>query len=166
MSIDSWKYLFVGAARAAEITGVTEVQQRNLRRRGYMPYRGDGANYSFTPQGLAFLLVLNRLAAFGMGPQDAKKIADEAADAIFYYALRSKGAPAIKSPEKLFAREADRKFKGFLVVDRNLIAHEVNYLDDFFAGEDGQEVALILDLDTLGEQLTARAAEPLVTVSN
>lgn len=148
-------------ADAERITGINTAQQRNLRRHGYLPETGKGWT-RFSPEELARLLVLGRLAAIGVPPSTADGVLRQAKNAALVtlaFAQREPGA--IENPMLLEVREVPLKHAADLLTDnRFLVFDGTAHLEATSPPLDG---ALVIDLHALGALLCKRAG-PLFSV--
>lgn len=154
-------------AEAETITGVNVVQQRNLRRHGYLPKTSKGMT-RFKIKEAAGLLVMGKLAERGIPPSTSTEVANSAAALIMLFAQDCSGA--IHDPENRARGEKPIKYlrltrRRFLVAygkSENEFSFE-NDLTTFYAGKSDADLtaAIVLDLQRLAETLCARAGTPL-----
>jgi hypothetical protein len=164
--IDFQKTTFT-PAEAEAITGVNVVQQRNLRRHGYLPKTPKGMT-RFKIDGSAGLLVTGKLAERGIPPSTSTGIAKSAGVLILLFAQDVSGA--IADPENLAQGEKPIKYqtgmrKRFLIAygkSKNEFIFE-NDLTAFYAGKGAADLtaAIVLDLQRLAETLCERPGRPL-----
>lgn len=85
MSIEFQEVQFT-AAEAAEITGMNQARQRDLRRRGFLPSNEGHARFGLYD--LAAMLFIQRMAERGVGPKVSAPLAEISATGIGWFALR------------------------------------------------------------------------------
>lgn len=165
--IDFQKTTFT-PAEAEAITGVNVVQQRNLRRHGYLPKTPKGMT-RFKIDGAAGLLVTGKLAERGIPPSTSADIAKSAGVLILLFAQNVSGA--VHDPESRAIHEAAplpyppgmrRRFLIAYGKSKNKFSFE-NDLTAFYAGKSDADLtaAIVLDLQRLAETLCERAGRPL-----
>jgi hypothetical protein len=163
--IDFQKTTFT-PAEAEGLAGVNVVQQRNLRRHGYLPKTPKGMT-RFKLDGAASLLVTGKMTERGIPPSTSTDIAKSAGVLILLFAQDVPGA--IADPENLARGEKPIKYppgmrKRFLIAygkSKNEFSFE-NDLTAFYGGKGADlTAAIVLDLQRLAETLCERAGRPL-----
>jgi len=152
--------------RTEEITGVSVMTQRNLRRAGHVEKSNDGWSRHSAHE-LATLLVFNELDMHGIPVGRALKTAEHAAKRITIFAYRFPGAAVDENggkpphPPIIVAEDWNERFLVCFGNDQFAITPT---LDRLFYDDDGtteHSVLLVLDLARLGKKLAERAGEPL-----
>lgn len=160
-------------AEAETISGISGMQQRNLRRHGYLPEEGKGwTRYSI--EELARLMVIAALSEVGVTPAVGSYVADEQVGrttksaATIIWALACNNPDAIlrnvvtqldERPVKLSPSGLPR----FLIVLPGKKIKFESVVPTFESGTDGH-VATVIDLQGLANAIVQRARKPLVTV--
>jgi hypothetical protein len=154
------------SSEAEEITGISQTQQRNLRRAGYLK------ETPYPPASLAKMLIMGKLdrlnipPAFSSGIADHKvtKAIDSAAVLVLIHAQlnpsaiydpddRARGEKPIKvSPAAPAAR--------FLIVSGDEMDFEKS-LSKIQGDENDSPAVIVLDLRAMGSELVRRAGQPL-----
>jgi len=146
------------AGEAADITGLTAVQQRNYRRHGLLPKFGRGwARY--TAPDLADLLIMNQLSRRGVTPSSAKLAmkpteSGSAAALLTAWALRLPGS-VMSDPD--LPRRRQKTFQVPKALPRYAVfsGTEPRFVSNLHAalGKDGNAVAIVLDLKAHARRL-------------
>lgn len=170
-------------SEAQVITGVDLANQRNWRRRGYLP-KGQGGWTEFEAPDLAKMLVFQSLANRGIGPSSAQEDAYWASLGILYAALKWIDSIDDKTGENFWWKYKDIPGEAAGMICRKLSKvipggrfwvwwadGKSECLDDIrkaFNESSWSEkyggAVVVLDLQALGSQLLDRAGRPLVTI--
>ena len=154
-----------GASRSAEITGMSTMQQRNMRRLGHDTKAASGHERR-DARGLAKLRVMMVLSEFGFPPAAVSEIADSASAIVVTWAAQdpkavsddggiAKGEPPHPMPNGAFPR--------YLVWAGKTVLWPVD-IGLFYSEQEaasGLTAAVVLDLRKLGSELIERAGVPL-----
>ena len=158
------------ARQAAKITGMSEAQQRNHRRHGYLPKTNQGWS-RFTPVELAELLVMQQLAGRGLSPAGAMPIlkamqSSPAAALVSYWARSTPGAinPHPDHVDELEDPDPPPAHTPRYFVFDGVDSKVVSSLDQTFEHTSDQVAAIVIDLKALGAQLVDRAGPLWMTV--
>jgi len=157
---------------AERVTGVSTVQQRDWRRRGFLS-AGDGGWTMYRSIDLAELLVMRQAAALGVGPAVAKAWATSAAWRIQQFAEQFPGVVEDQTEGEVGSRmrwHSDPPQR-FLIVTHGTGAHFTDSIDSLFGSEDvitphtaAIGSAVVIDLRSLALELFHRAGRPLAVL--
>ncbi len=167
------------AGEVSEITGISPVLQRNWRRRGLLEKKGEGWS-SFSLEELVTLYVASVLIDRGVSASSALNVAQAGHfNLLTHIAKRStEFAPDLpKDKRKTWADKLPEKYKDrfrrFLVIPDvgNAVGKELVQCDDVSKAIDQlvekkitTGAVIVLDLETLADQIVERAGRPLMRV--
>lgn len=153
------------AGEAAHITGISQDEQRDWRKRGFLP-PVDGGKAKFNVKSLAQMMVAKRLNNLGIGPQTGWELARSCGTMIFARLMNAR--IGVDDPEGLAAGRlvqiapgSEAEYRWVITEDGKSWARANSAADiaEFIYG-----AAVVLDLDDLAGRLSTRAGRPLVSV--